>query len=48
MDAWREQMEAGWAAIMDDEEESEFIGSVVLGLGEDRDEELFNATSRGS
>ena len=41
-------MAAGWAAIMDDEEENEFIGSVVLGLGEDRDQELFAATSRGS
>ena len=39
-------MAAGWAEIMDNEEESEFIGSVVLGLGEDRDEELFSRGSR--
>ena len=30
MDPKKEQMEAGWAAIIDDEEESKFFGSIYL------------------
>ena len=47
MDAWRENLEAGWRAIVEDEEDSDFFARVVMG-GLDSDEELLPGIGRGS
>lgn len=47
MDAWRENLEAGWRAIVEDEEDNDFFVSVVMG-GHDSDEELLPRIGRGS
>ena len=47
MDAWRENLEAGWREIIEDEEDSDFFVSVVMD-GHDSDEELLRRIGRGS